>query len=111
MKKWMVGVVILALLAGGASGVAASGGNATDSVRGMVAARSLNVRGGPGTDHPVVGGLSRGDVVEVVGKNAAADWLQITYPKAAGGRAWVAGAFVDGFGDVAGVPQTAGELP
>ena len=48
-------------------------------VEGKVTAYGLNVRSGPGTAYPIVGGLSLDDVVEVVGKNAAGDWLQIAY--------------------------------
>ena len=48
-------------------------------VEGKVTAYGLNVRSGPGTAYPIVGGLSLDDVVELVGKNAAGDWLQIAY--------------------------------
>lgn len=61
-------------------------------VSGSVTARSLNVRSGPGTDHPVIGGLSYGDEVTVVGRNAEETWLQIVYESE---KAWVSAAYVD----------------
>jgi len=76
-----------------------------------VTASALNVRAGPGTAYPIVGGLSFGDSVEVVGRNAAgpsttlrqdsgqgsghSDWLQIVYPSGSDGRGWIAAAYVD----------------
>jgi len=61
-----------------------------------VTARSLNVRGGPGIDHPVVSGLVAGDEVEVVGRNADGSWLQIVCVSAGDdGTAWIASAFTD----------------
>jgi TolB protein len=78
-----------------------------------VIAYALNVRTGPGTAYPIVGGLSLGDAVEVVGKNAASsfdyaqdgNWLQILYPTSAEGRAWIAAAYVDLAGSLAMVPE------
>jgi Tol biopolymer transport system component len=72
-----------------------------------VTAYGLNVRSGPGTAYPIVGGLIRGDVVEVVGKNATGTWLQIAYPTGAESRAWVSAAYVDLAGSLAEVPKVA----
>ena len=74
-------------------------------VEGKVTAYGLNVRTGPGTAYPIVGGLSRDDVVEVVGKNAASTWLQIIHPAGAEGQAWIAAAYVDLSGSLAAVPE------
>jgi hypothetical protein len=65
---------------------------AADRAEGKVTAYGLNVRTGPGTAYPIIGGLSLGDEVKVVGKNAAGDWLQITYN---GKESWIAAAYVD----------------
>jgi dipeptidyl aminopeptidase/acylaminoacyl peptidase len=73
-----------------------------------VTAYSLNVRTGPGTAYPIVGGLSLDDVVEVVGKNAAGDWLQIAYN---GQEGWVAAAYVDLTGSLAVVPEVSAPPP
>ncbi|GAB4427465.1 MAG: hypothetical protein Kow0031_07500 [Anaerolineae bacterium] len=74
----------------------------------------LNVRGGPGTQYAVVGGLPRGSTATVVGQATAADgvWWQIEYPAAPGGVGWVSGnpAFVAAQ-NTAGVPVTAASQP
>jgi TolB protein len=76
---------------------------ASSGVEGRVTAFALNVRTGPGTAYPIVGGLSLGDLVEVVGRNAADpsidsgrnDWLQIVYPSGSDSRGWIAAAYAD----------------
>lgn len=52
--------------------------------------RGANLRGGPGTNFPVVGGAARGQVLAVVGRNAAGDWLRLA------DGAWIAAFLVDG---------------
>lgn len=56
--------------------------------------QSLNVRSGPGTNFGVIGRLSNGAQVQVVGKNDAGDWLQV---QATGitGEAWVLAAAIN----------------
>ena len=71
---------------------------------GTVTAYGLNVRTGPGTAYPVIGVLTQGDVVEVVGKNATGTWLQIAYNER---QAWIAAAYVDLTGSLAEVPEVA----
>jgi TolB protein len=86
---------------------------------GTVTAYGLNVRTGPGTAYPVIGVLTQGDVVEVVGKNATSDWLQITHPAGAEGdvlslskgQAWIAAAYVDLSGSLAVVPEVSAPPP
>ena len=38
---------------------------------------SVNVRSGPGTDYAIVTALTSGQSAQVIGRNAANDWLQI----------------------------------
>jgi hypothetical protein len=80
-------------------------------VEAKVNVSGLNVRTGPGTAYPIVGGLSQGDVVEVVGKNTAGTWLQMVYPADSDGRAWIAAAYVDLTGSLAEVPEVSAPLP
>ena len=77
-------------------------------VEGRVTAYGLNVRSGPGTVYPIIGGLSLGDGVEVVGTNIAGDWLQIAYN---GQEGWVAAAYVDPTGSLAEVPEVSAPPP
>jgi len=77
-------------------------------VEGKVTAYGLNVRSGPGTAYPIVGGLGLDDAVEVVGKNAAGDWLQIAYN---GQKGWGAAAYVDLTGSLAVVPEVSAPPP
>ena len=112
MKKLVIGIVVLVLLAGGARlafghGVSAAAPPPQPPTSGRVTAYGLNVRSGPGTAYPIVGGLIRGDVVEVVGKNATGTWLQIAYPTGAESRAWVSAAYVDLAGSLVEVPKVA----
>lgn len=47
---------------------------------------NLNLRGGPGTNYPVVGRISEGDTVPVIGRSEDSSWLQIQHE---GGTAWI----------------------
>jgi hypothetical protein len=49
----------------------------------------LNVRAGPGTEYPAIGGLPAGQSAQVTGKNPEGTWWQIVYPPESGGRGWV----------------------
>ena len=51
--------------------------------------RGANLRGGPGTNYPIVGAATAGQGLVVVGRNAAGDWLRL------GGGAWIAAFLVD----------------
>jgi TolB protein len=115
MKKWIIGMAVLALLVSGTSvafgrevSAAALGTPTPSPLMGRVNAYGLNVRSGPGTAYPIVGGLRLGDMVEVVGKNAASTWLRITYD---GQGAWVAAAYVDLTGSLAAVPEVSAPPP
>jgi dipeptidyl aminopeptidase/acylaminoacyl peptidase len=84
----------------------------------------LNVRGGPGLDQTVIGQLSAGAGVVVVGRSAEGDWLAIRWPvnpstgatsQQAQGIAWVAASLVEVTGKVGELPvlakQTTGVIP
>lgn len=49
-----------------------------------------NLRGGPGTEYPVVGGAAAGEAVEIVGISAAGDWYVLA------NGAWIAAFLIDG---------------
>jgi hypothetical protein len=49
----------------------------------------INVRGGPGIDYPLLGKLLPGQQVPALGRTPGGDWVQIAYPEAPGGMAWV----------------------
>lgn len=59
----------------------------------------INVRSGPGTMYPVVGGLVPDARVEIVGRNDAADWWQVVFAQDATG--WVSAPLVEVEGDPA----------
>jgi uncharacterized protein YraI len=54
-----------------------------------ITAATLNARGGPGLDFPIVDKLARGDVFDVVGRNAAGSWIRLILPDAADGYGWI----------------------
>jgi uncharacterized protein YgiM (DUF1202 family) len=57
----------------------------------VVVASRLNVRAGPGAEHPVVGKLSRGEQVRVL--EEADGWKRVR-PDAGGLEGWVAGEYL-----------------
>jgi Tol biopolymer transport system component/uncharacterized protein YraI len=121
MKKLIIGIAVLTLLVSGTSVAFGRGveGPALSKVEGQVTAYGLNVRTGPSVAYPIIGVLSRGDVVEVVGKNAAATWLQIVYPSTGSGhrpadsdgRGWLSAAYVDLTASLATVPEVSASSP
>lgn len=62
---------------------------------------AMNVRGGPGTNYPVVGALNAGETALITGRNAAGDWWQISLPGGAAG--WVYGPLVESSGDTGAI--------
>ena len=62
--------------------------------------RTMNVRGGPGTDHPVIGTAIAGQRFPIVGQNTAGDWWQIYYEERLG---WIYGGLVTATGDTQAV--------
>ncbi len=63
----------------------------------VVASNALNVRSGPCTDYPIVNAMQTGQEAEIVGKNAQADWWQVSN---AGQLGWVYGQLVATAGSV-----------
>ena len=57
----------------------------------VVVVTRLNVRAGPGAEHPVVGKLSRGEQVRVL--EEASGWKRVR-PDVGGLEGWVAGEFL-----------------
>jgi uncharacterized protein YraI len=51
---------------------------------------TINMRSGPGTEHPIVGRGAAGDLYPVVGRTDACSWLQIVLEDAS--QVWVSGA-------------------
>jgi uncharacterized protein YraI len=60
----------------------------------------VNVRGGPGTEFPVVGRLEKGASAPAVGR-LPSDWIMIQFPGGPEGMAWV----------YAGLVKVSGEIP
>ncbi len=62
----------------------------------------VNVRSGPSTFYPIIGGLIAGTEVELLGRNADGTWFLVPYALSDG---WVYGQFVDVLGgDVGSLP-------
>ncbi len=68
----------------------------------VVVATSINVRGGPGTNYPIVGGLSNGVSCAIFGRNADASWWQVGCPNGVNG--WVFTELIAISGDITNVP-------
>ena len=58
------------------------------------ATTDVNIRGGPGTDYPILGILRAGQNAEVTGLNPGGGWWQIKFAGLAAGRGWVSAQFV-----------------
>ena len=52
--------------------------------RAATAPKGANLRGGPGTNYPVVGGVKAGDALSIAARNAKGDWYQLA------SGAWIA---------------------
>ena len=63
---------------------------------------TMNVRGGPGTNYPIIGAATAGQQYAALSRNAAGDWWQIEYE---GRLAWVFGGLVTASADAANAPQ------
>ncbi len=64
----------------------------TPQPAGPSARQAANVRGGPGTVYPIIGGLRGGDPVNIIARNPAGDWFQIRLPN--GNEGWVAASLI-----------------
>lgn len=61
---------------------------------------NANVRGGPGTNYPVITTLSAGSVVELLARSPAGDWYQVKAPNVSA-TAWVYASLVTVKGNAA----------
>ena len=57
-----------------------------------VLVEGANLRAGPGTDFPVVGGLYQNESAPLLGRNQTGDWLQVQLPD---GPAWIFAPLVE----------------
>ncbi len=64
--------------------------------------QNMNVRGGPGTNYPVVGPGPAGASASVLGRNSDSSWLQIEYPPGPQGIGWIYAQLVQ----ISGNPET-----
>ena len=60
---------------------------------------ALAVRVGPGDSYATLGTMSRGDIVEVLGRDFDSKWLAIRFPPGSGSRGWIPAASVEGLAD------------
>lgn len=63
-----------------------------------------NLRSGPGLDFDLVGTLSAGNPVPVIGRSVRFPWLLVLWQDAPGGQAWVFEQLVQITGDITTVP-------
>jgi uncharacterized protein YgiM (DUF1202 family) len=69
---------------------------------------NANVRSGPGTNYPVVGGLLEGESALVTGRNADGSWWQISLPSQSG---WIANSIVTTNAQAASAPVVSAPPP
>ncbi len=50
---------------------------------------ALNIRSGPGTNYPVLGGLAAGQSAPITGKSGDGLWWEIVFPGSPSGQGWV----------------------
>jgi len=75
-----------------------------------VATANVNLRAGPGTNYPIVGGLQEGDPVEIAGRTGDGGWYQIWRPDRS--FAWVSAAYVQVNTDADAIPVVpASQIP
>lgn len=70
---------------------------------------TLTVRAGPGTGYVSLGIVRRGTELEVVGKNEAESWLEVSYPPRSRLRGWVTVKDVELEGSMASLPEATPE--
>jgi len=74
----------------------------------VVQGDKVNVRKGPGTAYPLAGQVTKGNRLEIVGKNQAGDWWQVCCVN--NQQAWIVGRLVQVEGD-AGIVKVAANIP
>ena len=60
-----------------------------------VTGTTVNLRTGPGTEHPTDGQVRAGDTLQATGRNAAGDWLLIVHPAATAEQVWIYAPLTD----------------
>ncbi len=65
--------------------------------------QNMNVRGGPGTNYPVIGSAPAGAGSSILGRNGDGSWLKVEYPPGSGSAGWVYASLVETNGDNQGV--------
>ena len=70
----------------------------------------VNVRSGPSTAYGIIGRVTRGKSLEVVGKNKGATWLKICCASASK-QGWISASLVKASGDLSAVPEAAAPAP
>jgi uncharacterized protein YraI len=70
-----------------------------------------NVRSGPGTNYPIIGGLPVGAAPTVTGRDASAQWFAISDASLPGGQGWVADLVANFSGDVNSLPVISAPPP
>ena len=73
----------------------------------------LNIRGGPGTEYPVIGKALPDEIFIAISRNGPATWVKIAVPEAPDGYGWVSADFVELDSPVVNLPiaQEAANLP
>jgi len=74
-----------------------------------VIALSLNMRSGPGTAYPVIGGLAQGQSCPIVGRNFPSSWWQLHCANGLVG--WVDAAYTTETGSLANTPAVTAPAP
>ncbi len=105
MRPYRIGICLVALALAGAMGCASSAKRRpaepvaeeaaapepAPEVTAVVTARALNLRGGPGTNHPVTGKLAKGDRVRVLEEQG--EWRRVRVGEA-GAEGWASSAYL-----------------
>jgi WD40 repeat protein len=93
-KRFYIGLCLLGLAALACARLTSLFG-ASDGAIKLSVPDAANVRSGPGTLYPRLGQVQPGEVIEATGKTESGDWLQIRYPDAPDGKAWIFAALTD----------------
>ena len=74
------------------------------------ATANVNLRAGPGTNYPIVGGLAKGDPVQIVDQTGDGEWYRIQ--QTSDSFAWVSAAYVEVASDGSPIPVVpASDIP
>ncbi len=86
----------------GLAGMATSSPAAASLGQGVVTARKLRVRAGPGLDQSILGYVTRGEEVQLLGRSDHAAWLKVR--TSSGQEGWVAASWVRTSADLTALP-------